>query len=208
MTNQHTLRLNWYTILTMGIFSRQSAASADVDPLLHSARQLDGQALAEIHDRYYPIVLRYVGYRLGGLEVVEDITSDTFLHLLDALTKRGSQIRDLKAYLLGTAANLVNDHLRRRYRRGEQNLTEEHEEISGEGSLEGDSDERTRQQALRQALKRLTPEQQHVLALRFSQDLSLEETARLMGKSVGAVKVLQFRAVASLRRLLDEESEA
>jgi RNA polymerase sigma-70 factor (ECF subfamily) len=46
----------------------------------------------------------------------------------------------------------------------------------------------------------LTPEQQHVLALRFSQELSLEETAAVMGKNVNAVKVLQFRAVQALRQ--------
>ena len=55
------------------------------------------------------------------------------------------------------------------------------------------------------AMSRLTPDQQHVLALRFSQDLSLEETASMVGKSVNAVKVLQFRALAAMRRLLDEK---
>jgi RNA polymerase sigma-70 factor, ECF subfamily len=196
-------------MLTMGIFTRQPAIPAETDALLQSARTMDGQALAEVHDRYYPAVRRYVGYRLGDPEVVEDIVADTFLHLLDGLQKRGGQIRDLRAYLLGTAANLVNDHLRRRYRRGEQNLAEEHEEIAGDGSPEQDSTEHSHQQAVRQALARLTADQQNVLALRFSQELSLDETAVVMGKSIGAVKVLQFRAIASLRRLLlDEDRES
>ena len=192
-------------MLTMGIFTHQPTTPAESDALLHSARTMDGQALAEVHDRYYPVVHKYVSYRLGGLDVVDDIVADTFLHLLDALQKRGGQIRNLRTYLLGTAANLVNDHLRRKYRRGEQALVEEHDEIIGDASPEHGSDERTRQQSVRRALTRLTPEQQHVLALRFSQELSLEETASVMGKSVGAVKVLQFRAIASLRRLLDDE---
>jgi RNA polymerase sigma-70 factor (ECF subfamily) len=193
-------------MLTMGIFNRQTNAPAEADALLEASRRMDGQALAEVHDRFYPLVRRYIGYRLGDPETVEDLTAETFLQLLDGLQKRGGQIRDLRAYLLGTASHLVNDHLRRRYRRGEQNLTEEHEEIIGDVRLEQDADERSQQQAIRLALRRLTAEQQHVLALRFSQELSLEETARLMGKSVGAVKVLQFRAIASLRRLLDEAS--
>lgn len=193
-------------MLTMGIFTRQTNTPAEADVLLDSAGRMDGQALAELHDRYYPVVRRYVGYRLGDLEAVEDITAETFLQLLDGLQKRGGQIRDLRAYLLGMASHLVNDHLRRRYRRGEQTLAGEHEEIIGDASPEQDADERSQQQAVRLALRRLTADQQHVLALRFSQELSLEETARLMGKSVGAVKVLQFRAIASLRRLLDEAS--
>jgi len=58
---------------------------------------------------------------------------------------------------------------------------------------------------IRWAMVRLTIDQQHVLALRFSQDLSLEETATIVGKSINAVKVLQFRALAAMRRLLDEK---
>ena len=60
------------------------------------------------------------------------------------------------------------------------------------------------QQQVRQALQDLTTEQQHVLALRFSGEYSLDDTANLMGKSVTAVKGLQFRAIASLRRLVEE----
>ena len=58
---------------------------------------------------------------------------------------------------------------------------------------------------IRWAMSRLTPDQQHVLALRFSQDCSLEETASMVDKSVNAVKVLQFRTLAAMRRLLDEK---
>jgi len=58
---------------------------------------------------------------------------------------------------------------------------------------------------IRWAMARLTQDQQHVLALRFSQDFSLEETASAVGKSINAVKVLQFRALAAMRRFLDEK---
>ncbi len=60
------------------------------------------------------------------------------------------------------------------------------------------------QHQVRDAFGELTPEQQHVLALRFSQERSLDETASIMGKTITAVKALQFRAVASLRRALEE----
>jgi RNA polymerase sigma-70 factor (ECF subfamily) len=53
------------------------------------------------------------------------------------------------------------------------------------------------------ALQELTPEQQHVLALRFSDERSIDETANIMGKSATAVKALQFRAITSLRRLIE-----
>jgi RNA polymerase sigma-70 factor (ECF subfamily) len=56
-------------------------------------------------------------------------------------------------------------------------------------------------------MQRLTREQQHVLALRFSQGFSVEETAKLMNKTIGAVKVLQFRALATMRTLLTGEKK-
>ena len=55
---------------------------------------------------------------------------------------------------------------------------------------------------VRAALEKLTSEQQHVIALRFSEEYSLEETAELMDKSVGAIKTLQFRALTALRQML------
>lgn len=61
------------------------------------------------------------------------------------------------------------------------------------------------QELVRNAMKELTPEQQHVLALRFAEERSLDEAARILGKSVTAVKALQFRAVAALRRALEQK---
>ena len=194
-------------MVTMGLFKRPDARPIAPEERLQAAQVLNGQALAELHDQFYPVVHRYVAYRLGNPDVVDDIVAETFLRLLETLQKSGSQVRDFRAYLLGTAAHLINDHLRQKYRHGENGLDPDNDTIPDGDPLEDRSDEHLRYQAVRRALTRLTPDQQHVLALRFSQDLSLEETAMILGKSVGAVKVLQFRAVASLRRILDEESE-
>jgi RNA polymerase sigma-70 factor (ECF subfamily) len=70
--------------------------------------------------------------------------------------------------------------------------------------LERSYEEEWVQQQVVQALQELTPEQQHVLALRFSDERSLEETASILGKSVTAVKGLQFRAIATLKRILED----
>lgn len=162
------------------------------------------QALAAVHDHYYPVIYRYLSYRLEDQSLAEDIASEVFLRLLDALEKRPASIRDLKAWLLGTAANLVHDHLRLKYRRPEEPL-DKREEISTGTGIEGTVEQSIERRRIRQTLQKLTLEQQHVLALRFSQELSIEETARIMGKSINAIKVLQFRALASIRRLLEEK---
>ncbi len=179
----------------------------NAERLLECAQNLDTQALALIHDRYYPAVYRYVRYRLNNEQIVEDISSEVFLRLLDHFHKQKDEIRDLRGWLLGTASNLVNDHLRQKYRRPTENLEDLDDH---EGLISGDNphqavEQNDNQRAVRQAIQRLTREQQHVLALRFSQGLSLEETARLMDKTIGAIKVLQFRALAAIRKLLEAE---
>ena len=159
--------------------------------LLERARRLDQQALGEIHDRYYSEVYRYVRYRLAHKQLCEDITSEVFLRFLDALNRQRGPTTNLHGWLIGTASHLVNDHLRGKYRRTLENIDETAEHLLID-------------QQVRQAFDQLTTDQQHVLALRFGQELSLDETARTVGKSITAVKALQFRALASLKRLIEQ----
>jgi RNA polymerase sigma-70 factor (ECF subfamily) len=178
----------------------------ELDETLKRARNLDAKALAQIHDRYYPEIYRYVRYRLDNEQVCEDITSEVFLRLLDALHQKRGPNQSLRGWLFGTASNLVNDHLRHHYSRPVEGL-EEHAESgrsAGPNTPEQFLEASFQRQEIRRAYRKLTGEQQHVLALRFADERSLEETAKIIGKSVSAVKALQFRALASLRRHLDE----
>ncbi len=178
----------------------------NLDSLSPQIYELDAQALAEVHDQLYPVVYRYVRYRLDNEQTVEDITSEAFLRMLDALKKDGRKIRDLRAWLLGTASHLISDHFRKQYRREEDQI-EEHEDLPDGVTTEGLVEQAFRKAEVREAVQCLTEEQQHVLALRFSQELSVEETARSMGKSANAVKVMQFRALQTLRRLIGIEEK-
>jgi RNA polymerase sigma-70 factor, ECF subfamily len=182
--------------------SIDNARYMNPESLLERAYHLDEQSLAIIHDRFFPVVYRYVHYRLEDDQIVEDISSDVFLRLLDHLHKRKSDIRDLRAWLLGTASNLVNDHLRHKYRKPLENLAD-HETLATADDPQRSAEDNEHHHIVRKAIQKLTSEQQHVLALRFSQELSIEETAQIMKKSTGAIKVLQFRALASLRKLLE-----
>jgi RNA polymerase sigma-70 factor (ECF subfamily) len=175
------------------------------DSLMKQARKMDSTALAELHNQLYPLVYRYVRFRLEDDQACEDITSDVFLRFISALQQNGRQIEDARAWMLGTASNLVHDYYRLKYRRPIENI-EDHESILAPQTTEAMLDRKFTLEEIRGAMRHITAEQQHVLALRFSQELSLEETAQLIGKSVNAVKVLQFRALGALRRLLTEKS--
>lgn len=173
------------------------------DDTLTRVRRLDLATLAQVHDRYYPEVYRYVRYRLEDETISEDIASEVFMRFLDALHKQGGPNKDIRSWLIGAASNLVNDHLRARYRRKLHSIEQE-EQLAAPDSPEADLETRMQHQALRQAIQKLTPEQQHVLALRFAENYSLEQTAAHMRKSVNAVKALQFRAIETLKRLMEQ----
>ncbi|OGO10355.1 MAG: hypothetical protein A2Z66_06200 [Chloroflexi bacterium RBG_13_66_10] len=171
---------------------------------LESLRALDPQAVSLIHARYFPQLYRYARYRLGDPSAAEDVASEALVRLLEAVAAGSGPTSTLRGWLLGTAANLINDSLRRRYAKPEEGLSEE---IAAEGPTPHDHAEGSEMiRAVRAAILRLTADQQHVLALRFGSEYSLEETAAILRKKTNAVKALQFRALAALRRAMEEQA--
>ncbi len=165
-------------------------------------RKLDPQSVGAIYDQYFPEVYRYVRYRINDDTVAEDIASDVFVRLLEAAQKGQGPQTSLKGWLIATASNTVNDHLRRRYRRPTEALSESLPDA--EPSVHAQIDVREQNRAVQEAYAQLTAEQQHVLALRFGLGFSLEETAMQMKKKANAIKALQFRALAALQRQMGE----
>ena len=164
--------------------------------------KLDPQIIGSIYDRYFPEIYRYVRYRINDDTVAEDISSDVFVRLLEAARKGQGPQTNLKGWLIATASNATNDHLRRQYRRPIEALSETLPDMNSNVTAQVDSREEARTVQL--AYAQLTLEQQHVLALRFGLGYSLEETAGHLKKNANAVKALQFRALASLQRQIGE----
>lgn len=171
--------------------------------MLDSLRDLDAQAIGIIYDRYSVEVFRYVRYRLDDEHTAEDIASDVFVQLIEACRRGRGPDMNIKAWLLSTAAHMVTDQIRRTYRRPHAQITDDVADLTGTPPDQFDQREQARH--FREAYARLTDEQQHVIALRFGEGFSLEETAGVLGKKVNAVKALQFRAMAALQRSMQEE---
>lgn len=174
----------------------------DNDRTLDGLQTLDQQAIGAVYDKYFSEIYRYVLYRIGDPTLAEDIASDVFVRLLEAVQNGRSPQTNLKGWLIGTASHVVTDHLRRKYRRPEEEISESMPDRGP--SLVAEVDQREQNRMVNDAYAQLTPEQQHVLALRFGQGYSLEETATFMNKNVNAVKALQFRALAALQREVGE----
>ncbi len=179
--------------------SQLNSEQAELDGL----RALDAQALTAIHQRYFPEVFRYARYRLGDEAHAEDIAGEVFTRLLEAVSEGRGPTASLRGWLIGTTSNLVNDYFRGAYSNPTVELPEN---LQADGPNPVQFAEQSLQNVhLHEAMTRLTIEQQEVIALRFGGNYSLAETADLMGKNTNAIKALQFRALASLRRALEDE---
>jgi RNA polymerase sigma-70 factor (ECF subfamily) len=163
---------------------------------------LDSKTIGAVYDQYFSEVYRYVLYRVGDQNLAEDIASDVFIRLLEAVKAGRGPESNLKGWLIGTASHVVMDHLRKKYRRPEDELPESLPDL--EPGPASEVDQREQHRLVRGAYSKLTAEQQDVLALRFGQGYSLEETASRMNKNINAVKALQFRALAALQREIGE----
>ena len=177
--------------------------------LVHRAQAGDADAFGELYDRYVDLVYRYVYYRVRSAQLAEDLTSETFLRALRRITSFTWQGRDVGAWFVTIARNLIADH----YKSSRYRLELTTDDVSGSGaplSTDGPEDavlSGMQNEVLLEAVRQLGPEQQECIVLRFLQGLSVAETARVMGKNDGAIKALQYRAVRSLGRLLPEGVE-
>ena len=177
--------------------------------LVHRSQAGDVDAFGELYDRYVDMVYRYVAYRVGSPQLAQDLTSETFLRALRRIGTFSWQGRDVGAWFVTIARNLVADH----YKSSRYRLELTTADVSTAGPVplaegpEGAVLARVRSATLLDAVRRLGPEQQECIALRFLQGLSVSETAAVMGKNDGSIKALQYRAVRRLARLLPEGFE-
>ncbi len=173
------------------------------DRLLAQARQGNHDALMQIYESYFPPIYNFIRLRVDDLNVAEDMASEVFVKLVEALRGRNAPQHSLRGWLFRVARNHISDH----YGRKRDLTTEALEEwipASGEYDPETQFMRAADMARTRQALRMLAADQQEVLLLRFSQSLSLQETADIMGRQVSAIKSLQFRAVNTLRQILGE----
>jgi RNA polymerase sigma-70 factor, ECF subfamily len=178
----------------------------DVEVLVRDARAGDRHALGQLYDTYRDRVARFATGRLGDPEEAEDVTSQTFEAVCRDLRSYRAGT-DFEAWLFTIAHRRVADHFRRRYRRQEVALEAlpggEGPARPGAVPAEAGPEEALlaaeRRAEVAGAFRRLRPDQQEVLALRVLGGLSAAQVGEVLGKSEGAVRVAQHRALQSLR---------
>lgn len=170
--------------------------------LLDSARQMDADALIKIFDVYSRPVYNYALRLCGDPVLADSIVGDVFAKLLEHFSNGRGPISNLRSYLYEMAYHIVVDDAR--YSHREVSLDEVEVFRHDNSSLYANFENRMIFDKVMLAIRRdLTKDQRHVIILRFLEGFSLRETASIVGKDVGNVKVIQNRALAKLRSALE-----
>jgi RNA polymerase sigma-70 factor, ECF subfamily len=168
--------------------------------LLHRAKSLDQDALAQVHEQYYDAIYRYLAYRVNDLQTAEDLTSEVFIRFLHAIQQKNAPQNTIRGWLFGAASLILKEHYRQKKR---TQLTELNDTFADDWIQPTEKLEvQESKKALHQAMANLTEDQQQVLALRFGYEMPIRDVAETMNKSEGSVKMLQVRAIAALTRIM------
>ncbi len=166
--------------------------------LISRAKSGDVEAFGQLYERYAAAIFRYVYARLGEEKDAEDLTEEIFIKAWRSLPNYEERGYLYSAYLFKLAHNAVVHF----YRKSKRQVVLNGDELEAQVEAKEFMDGHFQRQELRQALSKLPEHHRSVLELRFFGELSCEETAQVMGRSAGAVRVMQYRALATLRRVL------
>ena len=183
---------------------RSNLQEADDSELIACAARGDREAFGALYERYVFRVFRHVYYLTSDPHTAEDLTAQTFLNALEAIPRYQMRGVPFLAWLLRIAYNLTVNH--RKVRRNGTTQLPEGLEIEGttyspEASCEAKADG----ERVWEGVRRLRDDQRQVIVMRFIDGLSYPDIARVLGKSIGAVRVIQYRALCALRRKLEDD---
>ncbi len=171
-----------------------------LEQTLKMARSGSDQALTALYNHYFERIYRFIFYRVSHKETAEDLTEDVFVKLFAKL-KDLEQTGAFEGWLFQIARNQVIDY----YRSKKQTIAIEDVEntLEYETNIVDVVNLQTEQIVFIKLLKELAPEQQQVIKLKFLEELDNAVIAQMLNKTEGAIRVIQHRAIAKLKELID-----
>jgi RNA polymerase sigma-70 factor (ECF subfamily) len=181
--------------------AKPKESAADVKRLVERAQGGDRAALEDLYLLHFDRIYSYLHMSVGNRHDAEDLTTQTFLRMLESINRFRWQSVPFSAWLFRIAHNLSIDHFRAARR------VQPEEDVPEPEGAEADSAELEAlrsigRQSLLELIDRLSDEQQQVLTLKFVFNFSNADVAIILGKTEGAVKSLQHRALVSLQKQL------
>ena len=170
---------------------------------LKKAQQGDLNSIEEICVDTWEALYRFIYFKVQNREEAEEVTQETYVRALSYFRKEDVRIHKYLGFLKTVSLNILRDRWRQKKRQG---VPVNIDEISPEAAAEEDVSALSAQRELiENALGQLNEEQRRVIQLRILEGYSSAETARLMGKKEGTIRVLQHRALQSLAAILKKE---
>jgi len=184
---------------------RSTSFQTDEELLIAAAARGDREAFGRLYEQHAVRVFRHAFFLTGEPGLAEDITAQTFLKALEAIPRYENRGVPFVAWLLRISGNLVINH-RKAAKNGyhaqlPETLQDDHCDSLPEESCEAKADG----EVVWREVRKLPYEQRQVIVMRFLDDLPYPDVATVLGKTVGAVRVIQFRALANLRQMMQAD---
>jgi RNA polymerase sigma-70 factor (ECF subfamily) len=168
---------------------------------LVEAAQREPARFADLYENYFELVYAFVARRVQSRDAAEDLTSEVFRRALQSLPRFKWTGAPFAAWLFRVASNLIADRVKRTAKEGNVTLGDDLANPAA-GRLQSSLEEVERQAHVFRLVNALADDQRRVLLMRFTEEKSIREIAAELGRSEGAVKQLQFRALENLRARL------
>jgi RNA polymerase sigma-70 factor (ECF subfamily) len=162
----------------------------------------DGQAFAQLYEENFDRIYRYVYLRLGNQAEAEDLSQEVFAKAFEAMGSYKWRNLPFASWLFRIAHNQIVDFLRKQTKVKEVALDDDNVTVAGEANPAFIAEKELEIEELIDGVKKLSPAQREVISLRFGAELSIAEAARVLGKSPGTVKALQYNGIVALRKML------
>jgi RNA polymerase sigma-70 factor (ECF subfamily) len=188
--------------------ARSTSVEDKGETLIARAAAGDREAFGRLYEEHSVRVFRHAYFMTGDVCLAEDLTAQTFLKALEAIGRYEDRGVPFIAWLLRITVNLAINHKKALKNGIHAQLPEQLEDDDALGSPETSCTLKSEGERVWSKVKELPVEQRQVIVMRFMEDLPYSDVAGVLGKSIGAVRVIQFRALNNLRNLMRQDEQA
>lgn len=178
--------------------------SVHEETLIERAASGDPAAIGSLYDLYAPKIHSYIYHRVSDITIAEDLTGQVFLRMIESVQGGKGWRTSFSGWLYRIAHNLVIDQYRKRSQATFSDIEDSPHIPAPDNDPYQVAADNLDSEALIRAINTLTEEQAQVITLRFLESYSIAEVAQILDKTEGAIKALQYRGVASMRRFLED----
>jgi RNA polymerase sigma-70 factor (ECF subfamily) len=180
----------------------------ETNELVDKAKNGDSEAFGLIYDSFAQRIFKFIRLKIQNRQEAEDVLQDVFVKAYRGLGSLKIKDLNFNAWLYKIASNTINDHFRKVYRTPDILAIDENFDLAdNKPSLQKQLEVKSDMEGLQLTLNKLPPLYKQVLELRYLQEFSLAEIAKILNKSNLSVRLLQYRALKKIHIILKHGDE-